>query len=412
MSQKTKVFASGTRVGILGGGQLARMLGQAALHLGLHPVVLAESRDSPAAQVCPEVILGGFESRSALRKLFSGVRAVVFENEFIDEKQIRSAARGLPCVFRPGLSTMSQLKDKIRQKQILTRLNIPTAPYEVLNPRAPVDAWVHRQLKDGNGSCVFKWGRLGYDGKGVLIVDDSPTSARAVEFCQRALGRGLPVFAEERVPFKREMAVIGCRSVTGEIKIYPLVISRQLHGICSQVIGPASAFGASSGQEAQAQKHARSLAEALSLVGCFALEFFETPSGKLWVNEIAPRVHNSGHYSQDAAATSQFENHWRAVLGLPLGATGTDAGFSMLNLLGPEGVSLSNEKAVLPKPASNIHLHWYGKEKIVPWRKLGHLNGSVERPFQMKRLLKDLDACRQAWVLELRARQRRKNDGS
>ena len=166
-----------------------------------------------------------------------------------------------------------------------------------------------------------------------------------MEFCGHAIDRGLSLFAESLVPFKQELAIIGCRSITGEFMSYPLVLSEQRNGICWDVTGPATALGVDPSLAAQAAVFARAVAEAAQIVGCFALEFFETADGKLWVNEMAPRVHNSGHYTQDACATSQFENHWRAVLGLPLGAADARPAFVMGNLLGPEGLELPAAKA-------------------------------------------------------------------
>ena len=232
------------------------------------------------------------------------------------------------------------------------------------------------------GQVVFKWSRMGYDGKGVCLAEDSPQGRiQAVEFCKSSLKRGVPVYAERKIPFKRELAIIGCRGHRGDFATYPLVLSEQQHGICRQVLGPATQLGASPALESQAREAARKIAESMKLEGSFALELFETSEGSLSINEIAPRVHNSGHYTQDACPASQFENHWRGVLGLPLGETRAAAAFGMLNLLGPEGVvlSLPRRRTQLPFPPvpAPLVLHWYAKAEVRPWRKVGHLNAAL-----------------------------------
>jgi len=385
------------RVGILGGGQLARMLAEAASRLGLRPVVFSESRTSSAAQVCAHVVLGTTDSVAKLRKFFSAVDIVVFENEFVDCELIKRAAKGLSVRFLPGLEVIAQLQDKLTQKHLLTRLSIPTSPYLEMLPKEKPAAFVARALARFGGSCVIKWARLGYDGKGVMVVEQGEQD-EATDFCREALRVGIPIYAEQRVRFVRELAQVSASNpATGDVQSYPLVISEQERGICKRVTGPASSLGVANELERAASEASRKLAKELQIAGCFAIEFFETDRGELWVNEIAPRVHNTGHFTQDAADTSQFENHWRGVLGYPLGQTRTAPYFAMLNLLGPQGVSRADADTALPVPGASIHLHWYGKDRLLPGRKLGHLNAAAPTRDALSRCLEQFDVCHEKW---------------
>jgi 5-(carboxyamino)imidazole ribonucleotide synthase len=196
------------------------------------------------------------------------------------------------------------------------------------------------------------------------------------------------------VKFERELAIVACRSTTGEFSSYPLVVTEQRNGICFTVTGPAIAVGVNKAHESLARSYAQKLGEKLDLHGVFAIELFETASGEVFVNEIAPRVHNSGHCTQNSALTSQFENHWRAVLGMPLGSVDSASGFAMVNLLGPEK---RNVVESLPATDSRMHLHWYGKKESRPRRKLGHLNGVVEQSKDLASLVQEMKSRVEAW---------------
>jgi 5-(carboxyamino)imidazole ribonucleotide synthase len=394
----------GTAVGLLGGGQLARMLAQAALDLGLRPVVFAQRPDDPAAQVCRDVIEGDVGEGAALRSFLESVSLVAFENEFVPSETLERAAEGLPLRFGPGLGVLGRLRDKLGQKAALAELGVPSAPFVVYEPGDPLDAWVeHARGAFAGPGCVLKWSSYGYDGKGTLALDGTgPLPAGLRAFCDEAFARGARLFAEERVPFRREVALCAAHSIAGEFAAYPLVVTRQEHGICVEVRGPASALGLDPALEARAVDYARRLAAGLGLVGTFAIEAFELASGDLWVNEIAPRVHNSAHYTLDAAETSQFENHWRALLGLPLGSTQSAPGFAMRNLLGPEGVRAAARGLPLPPLGPNAHLHWYGKAELRPGRKLGHLNGVAASATAIDALAAALEAACGRWEEELR----------
>jgi 5-(carboxyamino)imidazole ribonucleotide synthase len=398
---------AGTPVGILGGGQLARMLAEAALRLGLEPIVFAEA-GSPAGRLGVKTMTGAPKDVEAVRRFLSSVRWCVFESEFVSTELLRIASMGVDVTLHPSLTVMGEFQDKIRQKEAFQRLRIPTAGFRVMGSNQTPSAFVDSALEAFNGSCVFKWGRMGYDGKGVFLMSDASQRAEAEAFCAAAHKQKIPLYVEEKVAFKRELAVMGCYSIDGEFKAYPLVISEQDRGVCNRVYGPATSLGISAEMEETAHTIARTLAESHALVGCFGIEFFETTDGRILVNEIAPRVHNSGHYTQDGCSTSQFENHCRAALGMPLGDVRPAPAFAMQNLLGPEGVTLAREDGTLPLVSERTHLHWYDKNEIVPRRKLGHLNGTAASPDDVPALLEELERSVQAWHASLAAAYKEK----
>lgn len=381
------------RVGILGGGQLARMLCQAASNLGVETWVTCQNPHDPAASVCTRAV--------SEEELFNHADVVTFENEFVDCSALQDKA-----TFSPSLNSIALLQDKISQKRVLAHLAIPTTPYIVYDPQnsASLDLWFQQVQEKFKDDWVLKWARFGYDGKGTLI---GPGVSEITKFCQQGIRKGSLIFAEQQIHYVREWALVACRSAQGEFRSYPLVVTEQEQGICRLVLGPASAQPASDGLEEQAVSYARSLAEELHFCGTFAIEFFETLDGKLLVNEIAPRVHNSGHFTLDAAVTSQFENHIRAILGMPLGSTklrpGAEA-FAMLNLIGPSGIFKSNYK--LAPELQNFSpgfVHWYGKDEVRPGRKMGHINGFCVSAEEVPKLLDRLLSFERSWIQELSA---------
>jgi 5-(carboxyamino)imidazole ribonucleotide synthase len=414
MSQPTSnpVGISGS-CGILGGGQLGCMLADAALALGLELKIYAEA-GSPAGALFPgRVTIGSLKDEKTLRSFFTPLSVVVFENEFLDCDLLERAARGLALRFAPGLPAIRELQDKLRQKEIFSELKLPSAEFLPIHPQEDAAAAVEKAYKQLQGNVVFKWSRMGYDGKGVCLSDDSPAGRQeALAFCQVSLARGVPVYAERKIAFRQELAIIGCRQVTpARFTAYPLVLSEQVNGICKRVLGPATALGVHPKLQTQAVEAARKLAQGMNLEGAFAIELFVTDQGELSINEIAPRVHNSGHYTQDACETSQFENHWRAVLGMELGATSTTAAFGMLNLLGPEDVSVSlpQSRTDLPfaAPPAPLKLHWYAKSQVRPWRKVGHVNGTLLDPGRIESLQEEFSRYETLWATQLSEIQKR-----
>ncbi|PWU18276.1 MAG: hypothetical protein C5B49_07395 [Bdellovibrio sp.] len=337
----------GQSVGIWGGGQLARMLALSAHELGLEPWILSKDADDPAAQVSSKWIKDA--GRSSVAKMLKQVSVLTFESEFHD-------LRGLPDatgVFRPPLAAMAELQDRRTQKQWLVSSHIPTSPF------VPVDrvSDLSNAQEQIPGKCVLKKAQGGYDGYGTFVMKNASAWEE-----HRRHWQG-PYIAEAFVPFVRELALILVRSSVGEFRAFPLVESVQKNSKCDLVKGPV--------------RHARldvllvkfeRLMRQLDYVGALGVELFDTGQ-ELLVNEIAPRVHNSGHYSQNYFLQSQFHYHWKALLGEPLPEPQpTGKYFVMANLVGE-----SHRPMRLP-PGLRGALHWYGKKENRPGRKMGHLN--------------------------------------
>ena len=402
----------GGKIGILGGGQLARMLVLAAQAMGFETVVLATSASEPAAQVCRNAIYGPWENPEVLARFLSQCPVILFENEFIRTEALEVAASKLarPPRFRPSLAAIREMQNKLRQKRLLKRLGVATAEtiaFSGIHGPQEIKEWIDSVRKHFSGALVLKWAELGYDGKGTWIAPESwtrKTAGEAADFVHLALSQGVEVFAEQKIRFRRELAIVGCASISGEFKAFPLVITEQAKGICRRVLGPASAFGISAELEEQAVLAAQSIARELPLHGCFAIEFFETENGELLVNELAPRVHNSGHVTQNACATSQFENHIRAALGISLGDTKASvAAFGMLNFIGTEltvnfngGLALEAGLAFPPVP-EGAHFHWYGKTELRLGRKMGHWNLVASSIAELHERLDQLEGDLQEW---------------
>lgn len=360
------------RWGIIGDGQLARMLALEAYALGIRPVVLTGDSSSPAGQVTPLLVRGHVDSREDLHALLSQVDGAVIESEFVDCDALE--ATGLADKVLPKVSAIRTLQNKLQQKRLLQSIGVKSSRlYELTNTNALAE--VTAITENFSRPLVLKFSTFGYDGKGVLVLkgQGSHDSEATTDFLTMATKRRIQVYAEDYVPFERELAMIAVRSKDGSSKTWPLVISEQKSGICERVTGPATALGIDKKLEAEAEIACEKIGAHLGMIGVYAVEFFLTKDGELLVNEIAPRVHNSGHFSQNAGCVSQFENHWRAVLGLSLGRTDTTPFFVMQNLLGPSEIT-SKDCAKAPHGSELLHVHWYGKRGISPGRKLGHLN--------------------------------------
>jgi len=388
------------RWGILGDGQLARMLALNAPPLGVRPVVLTGDSSSPAGQVSPLIVRGHMDSRDDLHGLLSQVDGAIIESEFINCDALE--ATGLSDRVTPAIAVIRVLQNKLEQKKLLRKLNIPSSMlFENLG--SDPTSWIASITADGQKPVVLKFATLGYDGKGVLVLNGNGESDRetAEDFLRLATKRRISVYAEEKVDFDMELAMVAVRGKDGEMKYWPMVISEQKSGICDRVTGPATSLGVDARHEVAARAVCETIAAHLGLVGVFAVEFFLTRDGQLLVNEIAPRVHNSGHYTQNAGCSSQFENHWRAVLGLSLGPTETAPFFAMQNILGPADIT-SKECPHAPKGSAMIHVHWYGKRGISPGRKLGHFNVMCHNNAQKGDILSALRSAYGRWHDEQR----------
>jgi 5-(carboxyamino)imidazole ribonucleotide synthase len=350
-----RALGPGATVGVLGGGQLGRLMAIAARQMGYRVIVLDPSPQCPTAQVADGVVVGGLDDVDAAKRLASQVDVITLDTEHVHADLLAALEPIAPV--RPGSAVLRTIQDRLVQKQFLDRLGLPQAAW------APADD-ARAALARVGVPAIFKARRAGYDGKGQARVD-------RLEDAEAALARlrGAPAVAEAVVRFAREVSVILARSLDGQIQIYPVAENVHRRHILHTTRAPAPMPEA---RRAQAEAIAVSVAEALGHVGVMAVEMFELPDGQLLVNEIAPRTHNSGHYTYGACATSQFEQHVRAVCGMPLGDPRAMTGSVMLNLIGDlwAGGTPAWSK-VLARPEARLHL--YGKDAPAPGRKMGHV---------------------------------------
>jgi 5-(carboxyamino)imidazole ribonucleotide synthase len=347
---------------VIGGGQLARMMAEPAAALGIPLRLLAEAPGVSAAQVVADHLVGDYRDLGTLQALTHDVEAVTFDHEHVPTEHLVALAESGVAV-RPGPHALLFAQDKGQMRQRLQEISIPCPQNKLVRSIAEV-------LEFGL-PCVLKTTRGGYDGKGVWFVS-------AAADCETPLltahDAGVALLAEELVAFRRELSALVVRAPSGQAAAYPVVESVQREGICHEVIAPAP--GLSDEQAAQAQTMALRIAGELDVVGVLAVELFETTDGELLVNELAMRPHNTGHWTQDGAATSQFENHVRAVLDLPLGDPRPRAPWTvMVNILGgnaaPGRLYDGYPHALARDPGLKVHL--YGKG-LRPGRKVGHVN--------------------------------------
>ena len=345
---------------MVGGGQLARMTQQAAVALGVPLRLLAEGPQVSAAQVVPDTVVGDYRDLATLREVASGCAVVTFDHEHVPTEHLHALeADGVAC--RPGPDALVHAQDKAVMRVRLDKLDIPAPRHRPVDTPADVERFAG---ETGGWPVVLKATRGGYDGKGVWVVSSPPEATPVLE-------SGIGLMVEERVDFVRELAIMVARSPSGQCALYPVVESVQVDGICTEVVAPAP--GLSDDLAAQAQDIALRVVADLGVVGVMAVELFETRDGRVLVNELAMRPHNSGHWSIDGAVTSQFENHLRAVLDLPLGSPAARAAWTvMVNILGGDvGELYDGYPHVFARdPALRVHL--YGKE-VRPGRKVGHV---------------------------------------
>jgi 5-(carboxyamino)imidazole ribonucleotide synthase len=347
------------KIGVIGGGQLAWMMADAAKSLGLELIIQTPSDRDPAAAIAFKVIIGAIADAKITAKLALHTDVITFENEFVDLLALEELALEGVC-FRPSLSTLSPLLDKYEQRSYFRKLGLPVPDFITLSegetPTSPFGFPV-----------VVKARRHGYDGQGTVIVRDR---VELEEICGRFVGRDL--LLEEFVPFTKELAVIAARNARGEEIVYPVVETYQEAGVCRWAIAPASVRD---DVKFQVEAIASKLLRELDAVGVFGIEFFLSREGKVSINEIAPRTHNSGHYTLDGCNISQFEMLLRAVADLPLGTPKLkSAGALMVNLLGYE-TATNDYQEIRDRLANmpNTFVRWYGKSESRPGRKLGHV---------------------------------------
>jgi 5-(carboxyamino)imidazole ribonucleotide synthase len=344
------------RVAIVGGGQLGRMLVQAGEQLGVACLTLDPAADSPSAQVGPSIV-GAYDDPAALAQLVDGADVVTYEFENVPVDAVRS----LETPVLPPPAALEAAQDRIAEKTLFTDVGLPVPTFAAVDDLTSLTA----AIEAVGLPAVLKTRRFGYDGKGQAVIRSAPLA----EDAWRAVGE-VPSILEALVPFDRELSIIAVRAADGEMRCYPLVENHHRDGILRVSYAPAPDL--TDGLQSAAEAHARAVGERLGYVGVFAIELFEA-GGTLLGNEMAPRVHNSGHWTIEGAETSQFENHLRAVCGLPLGDVGVREHVAMVNVIGQE----PDAAAILAIPGA--HLHSYGKQAR-PGRKLGHVTLVADDP--------------------------------
>ncbi len=347
---------------VIGGGQLARMMAEPAAALGIPLRLLAEAPGVSAAQVIADHTVGDYTDLATLRQVTAGCEVVTFDHEHVPTDHLHALEADL--AVRPGPQALVHAQDKGVMRARLAALGVPCPRNQLVSTVADVEAFA---AANGGWPCVLKTTRGGYDGKGVWFVHGPGDCAAAFE-------SGRAILAEERVDFRRELSALVARSPSGQVAAWPVVASTQRDGICHEVIAPAPDLAPD--LAIRAQQIAMQLAGELGVTGVLAVELFETHDGEVLVNELAMRPHNTGHWTQDGAVTSQFENHLRAVLDLPLGAPDARAPWTvMVNILGGERQTGhlydGYPHAMARDPRLRVHL--YGKE-LRPGRKVGHVN--------------------------------------
>ena len=355
-------------IGILGGGQLGYMLALAGYPLGLRFRFLDPSPEAPVGRIAHRVT-AEFNDKLALEKFAHGLEVATYEFENVPVEAARFLEEHVPVY--PAPAALEEAQDRRREKRLFQRLGIPTTDFAEISKHEEFDAAVERV----GLPSVLKTCRLGYDGKGQWLLRTTEDVVQA-----RAELPKVPLILEKFVAFTRELSILGVRSRTGETVFYPLVENHHRGGILR--LSPAPAPQLAPALQQSAEEATRKILEALDYAGVICLELFQV-GDKLLANEIAPRVHNSGHWSIEGAATSQFENHLRAILGMPLGSTATVGYSAMVNLIGelPEAAEVLR--------ARNTHLHLYGKSPR-PGRKLGHVTVRADKFEKLQQRLAEL----------------------
>ena len=351
-------------IGIVGGGQLGRMLTLAALPLGFRVVVINPSPNSPAAQVGAEEIIADLYDADALQQLAEAADYVTVEIEHLNA-EILDALSAQGVHINPAPKTIRLIQDKFLQKKFLQKADIPVAPFVEINDETSA----RKALKVFGGQMLIKSRHGAYDGRGNMLVKSTPGIKKAFE-----VFAGRQLYAEAIVPFTKELAVMVARSTRGDIAIYPVVETIHERNICIEVVAPATV---TQKVRRTAENVAIQVAKLLDGAGTFGIEMFLTNDGKVLVNEIAPRVHNSGHYTMEASRTSQFEQHIRAIAGLPLGDTAMVVPAAvMVNILGEQDgpTKLKGLHEVLETPHVSVHI--YGKSPTKVDRKMGHITAT------------------------------------
>ena len=381
MNINVRKTAHVTRVGILGGGQLARMTAEAALALDVEIFVLEREANSPAGQIVghQNEIVGDWRDRSTLARLADQVDLITLENEFVDPEALAWLIdRGTPVY--PGPVTLSMVGDKLRQKAALAAAGLPVPPFRSIGSESDLRS----AGEDFGWPVVLKTRRLGYDGHGNVLVHAHREAVSAIAQLGQPSGQrpGMAspddLYAEAYVPFAGELAVMVARGRAGDVAVYPVVQTFQHTHICHEVVGPAQV---SAEVARRARDAAAAAVMAVGAIGVVGVELFWLPDDTVVINELAPRPHNSGHYTIEGAATSQFANHLRAVLGWQLGPSELAApGVAMVNLLGTRSGPAEPRGIKEAESLDRVWVHLYGKREVRRGRKMGHVTALGATP--------------------------------
>ncbi len=347
------------RIGVIGGGQLARMMQPAAIALGLELRVLAEAENSSAHQATS--MIGDYTDFETLRKFAGTVDVITFDHEHVPVEHLNKLEDSGVAV-RPGSSALIHAQNKLVMRQAMQRLGLPQPAWLEIKSAQQLTDFITAQ-----GPVIVKTPIGGYDGRGVRVAH---SAADVVDWLDSIENFGGSLLAEQKVNFKRELSQLSARNQSGDFAAWPLVQTVQRNGICSEVIAPAP----DSANQVSASGIARSIAEGLGVTGVLAVELFEDENGQLLINELAMRPHNSGHFSIEGSVTSQFEQHLRAVADLPLGATAMKGDFAvMVNLLGVDDSNTFVEHfTIAMQKFPQVKFHTYEKSARAG-RKMGHL---------------------------------------
>ena len=357
------------KIGIIGGGQLGKMMIQEAKKLGLYITILDPTKDCPASSICDEHIVASFDDKDAIYSLANKSDVITYEFEHIDYKCLLELEEKGYKVY-PSAKSLKIIQNKFTQKTKLKENNINIPDFHLVNNIEDIK----NIAKEFSYPLILKSCTGGYDGKGNYVIK----SEKDIEKGFNALNPNLntQLMVERFVDFEMEVSVLACGSLNGDIKVYPVGNNIHIDNILHKTIVPANI---SEKSKDKALITAYEIIEIFNAVGMFCIEFFIKKDGDVLVNEIAPRPHNSGHYTIEGCVTSQFENHIRAILGLPLGSTSLLNPTVMINLLGEEGykgdVLIDGVTDALN--IENVAIHIYGKKQTVPKRKMGHLTCSM-----------------------------------
>lgn len=349
----TRALPFGSSIGIIGGGQLGRMLASAAARLGYRTIVLDPDADCPAAQLANDVIAAPYDDRGALAELAKRCAVLTYEFENVPVEPLRVLADHI--AIHPPVAALEVAQDRVVEKAFLNGLGIETAKWRSIDDPQELG----HALLDLGGDCILKTRRLGYDGKGQAVIKAGAPIGDVFE----SLG-GVPSILEKRVAFDREISVVAARGLDGTVQCFDPAENVHAQGILRRSSVPAAVDAAVSSAAAGIAKQ---ILTHLTYVGVVGVEFFVTTEGGLLVNEIAPRVHNSGHWTEVACAVSQFEQHIRAVAGLPLGSPDRHSDCVMTNLIGAD---VNDVPVILTKAGTAVTL--YGKAEARAGRKMGH----------------------------------------